>query len=257
MSSLTRRARRALTGTFALAITMLALAAPAHAIMAPMPIMMPTPTIEDEIYMWLGTDATPAADYRGWAYISSPQPVLAWKWTSNGWQSTTLNVGASVWAHPWTDIWTWAYRDDSWFAVRQNRIREWSCSASPAATVTIRNRTAAFRYNSSSSTVQGYLAAGTQVKLGCGNAFTDAQADPPGTARCMAMIPECWRTQYVMVYANPLPACLVPVDPNGIRCMIAVMNNPRWVYVPTTAFKDRNIYLYREPIIEPGPLPLN
>lgn len=182
-------------------------------------------------------DSVPATSYTGWAFASSSGATQkAWKWTSLGWQSATINVGQSFYMYPWSGSWMWAYRTGTWYAMHPNQVRVWKCNAvTTGGSNTILERTPVYKYNSRSSELLGWTRGGSR---GCGNTHPEADLSRYAIPMCVPGLfcPAAVGERFVLSYVNPQPACSVPTEPGGIICMIAFQNNPRWAYVPEQAY---------------------
>jgi hypothetical protein len=146
------------------------------------------------------------AQYSGWAYVSNPTAVPAWKWTSTGWQQASWAPGTSFRAYPWGSGWTWAYRNNAWFALYSRNGKVWQCDAPQRGvndTWTVPGPRKVFHYNTESSQLKGVIGAGSTVRVLCADSFDDATEKAPIMA---------WGgpqyTTYMLVAARPAPACL-------------------------------------------------
>lgn len=165
-----------------------------------------------------------SASFNGWGFATGPTATTAWKWSATGWARTEFSTGTTAWIHPFGGIWSWAWRNGQWYAVKTQSIARWSCPG-PADTATVVKKSLAYRYNSTLSEAQGALAMGTEVVLQCENVFADASI-AFGTVFIVA--PE----GYALILADPKPACTIPDFPNAPVCKIAVFpRDPRPVYV--------------------------
>lgn len=80
------------------------------------PVVPVTPAIK-----WI------ADSYRGWAKATSrtgAATVPAWRWTATGWIATSLTTGSWVSVQPFAAGWMWAWRADTWYAMRTADIAE-------------------------------------------------------------------------------------------------------------------------------------
>lgn len=137
------------------------------------------------------THAAPAADYRGWAYVTNADGganVGAWKWAAEGWQSATWTTGASVWLYPWGQGWTWAWRDGAWHAIQTANTATWSCSAvegdQDVYPKALRTNVDVYRYNASNAATVAAAELNDRIQLLCGNGFRDAA----GTTKVYALV---------------------------------------------------------------------
>jgi hypothetical protein len=165
-----------------------------------------------------------SASYRGWAYSSTSSSSTAWKWTTTGWVRSSFVPGTSFFAVPFGSGWTWAWRDTTWYAVRTTTVAKWQC-VGPADVGIVNKKAATYRYNTTASTLKGYLAPSTRVNVACENIFASASISY-GTMFIQAP------AGYLLVWAQPQPGCTIPEHPGDPICMIAVMpSEPQRVYV--------------------------
>lgn len=191
---------------------------------------VPTLASADPIFPqpgYMNTTAYPSfitSAYKGWGYVSNNGSATVYKWSATGWLSAQFTPGTSAWIHPFSGDWSWAYRGGTWYAIKSRSVASWSCTGSNM-TAAVVGKTPTYRYNTSQSDLQGYLAPGTRVALSCENYFADASI---GWGTAFITAPE----GYALIKASPQPGCTIPTEPGGIICMIAIMpTSPRPVYI--------------------------
>lgn len=111
--------------------------------------------------------------YKGWGVVQiGAASADAWKWSAQGWDKTTVPVGASIWLHPWGDGWYWVWRNDSWYAMQTSVLARWQCGEGDIDVSKAGGAVQLHRYNTDRSASLGSVTGA--VTAVCYNPFPDA-----------------------------------------------------------------------------------